>query len=291
MFTLGRPLYPPFRFIEEDAGVVESYPSWFWVIGSFIHPMKALNKDVPQDARAKLVADTLVGLESFLGQSSITALLPRATEKAKALHSILSDNYRGIVDGSSPLGDDTIKQTVYGFTVSLQDELDRMITLTVMPKGSLDIRALVRSLSKRYPKRTQELLDNFITSEIDHAGKCLAYELPTSCGFHILRAVETGMKGYVHAATGTLPPMKNRNWGEYIEQLTKAGAHSDLIDVLRVLKTKRNPLMHPTDNLDIDEAITLLCICQSAIDALVEDVRRRSLDIKFKESLEKMPTL
>jgi hypothetical protein len=79
--------------------------------------------------------------------------------------------------------------------------------------------------------------------------------------------------------------------GEYITRLTKANAHADLIDVLRVLKAKRNPLMHPTDNLDVDEAISLLCVCQSVLDDLIDDVRRRTLEIKFKEALEKMLTL
>jgi hypothetical protein len=49
--------------------------------------------------------------------------------------------------------------------------------------------------------------------------------------------------------------------------------------------------MHPTDNLDVDEAISLLCVCQSVLDDLIDDVRRRTLEIKFKEALEKMPTL
>jgi hypothetical protein len=78
--------------------------------------------------------------------------------------------------------------------------------------------------------------------------RCLAFELPTSSGFHILRAVEIGIKGYLHAKAGSLPKMNQRNWGEYIRQLELASADSDLIDVLKVLKTKRNPLMHPQDS-------------------------------------------
>jgi hypothetical protein len=134
-------------------------------------------------------------------------------------------------------------------------------------------------------------LDDFVRNDIDRPGRCLAFELPTSCGFHILRAVETCAKAYVHAATGKLPPIKNRNWGEYIEQLKNAGAHVDVTDLLRILKAKRNPLMHPYDNLDVDEAISLLCICQGGIDTIAEDLRRRSLAVSFKESLKLLPTL
>ena len=136
-----------------------------------------------------------------------------------------------------------------------------------------------------------ELLDDFVRNDIDHAGKCLAFDLPTSCGFHILRAVETCAKAYVHAVTGALPGIKQRNWGEYILQLKNAGAHEDVTDLLRILKAKRNPLMHPYDNLDVDEAISLLCLCQAGMDTIAEDLRRRSLEVKFKESLKALPTL
>jgi hypothetical protein len=73
--------------------------------------------------------------------------------------------------------------------------------------------------------------------------------------------------------------------------LEQAKVHSDVTDLLKILKTKRNPLMHPQDSLDIDEAIGLICICQAGIETLVADVRRRSLEITFKESLRLLPTL
>jgi hypothetical protein len=119
----------------------------------------------------------------------------------------------------------------------------------------------------------------------------LAFELPTSCGFHILRAVETCLKAFCYAKTGKLPPIQNRNWSQYIVYLENDKVHSDIIDILRMLKTKRNPLMHPTDNLEIDEAISLVCICQSGMEVIIDDVRRQSLEIKFKEALKLMPTL
>lgn len=161
----------------------------------------------------------------------------------------------------------------------------------VTEKGNLSVRRLVEGASQGYPQSTLEMIDKFVTGEINQASKCLAFELPTACGFHILRAVETCIKAYLHAATGALPPMTNRNWGEYIQRLQQAGAHADVIDVLRVLKTKRNPLMHPTDNLDVDMAISLLCLCQAGIEAVISDVHRHNLEIQFMESLAAMPTL
>jgi hypothetical protein len=275
--------------------MLESYPSYYWVVSTFVQPIRYIRSDMPKDLQVELVARAMHGCEMFVRYPITQLLLPRSTEKANVFHDQLIRWARALVglESAADLGGkiELLSKTLDSFSISLQDELDTLPMFTVTKKGNLSIHSLVKGASAGYPKGVIELLDQFMKDDIDHAGKCIAFELPTSCGFHILRAVETGMKGYVHAATGKLPPIKNRNWGEYIEQLTKAGAHADLIDVLRMLKTKRNPLMHPTDNLDTDEAISLLCICQAGIEALIADVRRRSLEIKFKESLEKMPTL
>jgi hypothetical protein len=240
----------------------------------------------------ELVGRATVGIEMFLNSAGAREFLPRSYEKAVNFHKILTQFTNHLIE-STPFAAnvETLKTVLDGFSVSLQDELDRIAMFTVTPKGNLDVHKLAGKISSGFPKATLELLNDFVRHDIDHSGNCLAFELPTSSGFHILRAVETCAKAYVHAATGQLPPIRNRNWGEYIERLKNAGAHDDVVDLLRILKAKRNPLMHPYDNLDVDEAISLLCICQAGIDTIVDDLRRKSLEAKFKESLKALPTL
>lgn len=273
--------------------MLESYPSFYWVVGKFVQPLAMIASDLPKEKQMDLVGRAKVGVEMFLRQDISCALLPRSTEKAQKLLVTLNSwatHFAGL-SGPPAAPIEILARNIDGLTITLQEELDRLPTFTVIAKGNLDIHRLVQGASQGYPKTALELLDKFITDEVDYAGRCLAFELPTSCGFHILRAVETGMKGYVHAATGTLPKTNQRNWGEYIRILTDAGAHADVIDLLRVLKTKRNPLMHPQDNLSLDDAIGLLCLCQAGIETLVTDIRRRGMEIKFQESLKVLPTL
>jgi hypothetical protein len=73
--------------------------------------------------------------------------------------------------------------------------------------------------------------------------------------------------------------------------MTNAGASSDLIGLLRILKTKRNPLMHPKGALDIEEVIGIFCICQNAIETLISDVRTKELDVKFTNALSALPII
>jgi hypothetical protein len=82
-----------------------------------------------------------------------------------------------------------------------------------------------------------------------------------------------------------LPPIQRRNWGKYIEELERVGASSKVIDLLKILKARRNPLMHPQDSLEVEEAIGLIAICQSVTETLISDIQRRGLDSKFSAAL------
>lgn len=56
-------------------------------------------------------------------------------------------------------------------------------------------------------------------SDIQQAGKCLAFDLDTACGFHIVRATETLIHQYYCTVTQTTPKRKDRNWGAYVRNL------------------------------------------------------------------------
>ena len=273
--------------------MLESYPSFFFIVARFIMPARKLKTEMSDDVKIDFITSANQGFDLFLRQEGLPDTLPRSTEKARAMQTIVRFWMNGYANRTTHLcgNIEVLASGIDGFATSFQDELDRIPMFTVTPKGNLDIRRLAAKFSDGLPKSTTELLDDFVINDINHSGRCLAFELPTSSGFHILRAVETCAKAYVYSATGKLPPISNRNWGEYIEQLKKAGAHDDVIEVLRILKAKRNPLMHPYDNLTVDEAVTLLCLSQAGIDAIMEDLRRRSLEVNFKEALQKLPAL
>jgi hypothetical protein len=274
--------------------MLKAYPSFFWTASQFIQPLFAFRNDSSIELKMELITRCNIGLNMLLEQKMFHFFLPVSATKAESFLFIINRWMKALSTGIgvAECGDaSALQKTLNGFSVSLQDELDRLPTFTVTAKGNLSIDNLVEGASKGYPKAVLELADGFIKDEIDHAGKCLAFELPTSCGFHILRAVEIGIKAYVLAAAGSLPKINSRNWGQYITLLENAGSNVDLIDVLRILKTKRNPLMHPQDNLQTDEAISLFCICQAGLEALVADVRNRSLETKFKDALAKLPSM
>ena len=60
--------------------------------------------------------------------------------------------------------------------------------------------------------------------------------------------------------------------------LKSNGAAKEVTDNLYNIKDNyRNPLMHPEDTLEMDEAVSLFGVAQSMIEMLVRDMEKRGL--------------
>jgi HEPN domain-containing protein len=184
---------------------------------------------------------------------------------------------------------DELKAAVVAFQYALSEELRQVPVYSVKEKGNLSRSKLIQGANLGYDGKFRSLADNTILIEIDESGRCLAFGRFTACGFHILRAVEICTKAYIYAVKGELP--KLRNWGKYLEALEKAGASDDLVDLVKILKAKRNPLMHPQDTLKLEDATALFSICQAVMEFLGKEVLDRNIDAEFKEALNVLPTL
>lgn len=223
-----------------------------------------------------------------------------SVETAKTLEVLVRGYLRQITDAAKPGAppmlftaetDKETKDAVRRFETVLNKELNDLPVFCVREKGNYSLSRLIKGASEGYAAHAKKLMDPFMRREIDAGGKSLAFSLPTASGFHTLRAVEIGIKGLLVAMTGSLPKINKRNWGEYILQLTNAGAAPDLVDLIRILKTKRNPLMHPQDELELEDAIGIFCICQNVIETVTREVGAKGLDQKFTDALAELPTL
>jgi hypothetical protein len=270
---------------------------YFYRLGTYVHDLKITEAGI-------IATPEIVGLmvhgadalkefyESLDDEDQIR--FHSSIQTAKTVESLVRDYIRQVTDASKPGAppmaftaetEDATKSAVRRFETILNKELNDLPVFCVAEKGNYSLPQLIKGASGGYAAHAQRLMDSFMKREIDAGGKCLAFSLPTASGFHTLRAVEIGIKGLLVAMTGSLPKLSNRNWGEYILQLTNAKAPSDLVDLLRILKTKRNPLMHPQDELEPEDAIGIFCICQNVIETITRDVSAKNLDQKFTEAL------
>jgi hypothetical protein len=263
-------------------------PMYFYGLGSKLHAVLYVRPGIPPDVRAEILGDAYEALKGFTADENNAAILPRSVEKGMLLVFQLEFWVR-----SSGACRDSDLPSLHGnvdtYETILMEELERRRNLTLTNPGNLSVDVLLDEASATYPKYVLDLVDVFIRNEIDEAGRCLACDRNTACGFHILRSVEVAIKGYIVAVKGSLP--KNRNWGEYIDALKKHGASQKLINEVIVLKARRNPLMHPQDKLDENQARQLFCQCEGALCAVIDDVCSRRLDSEFVASLALLPTL
>lgn len=127
--------------------------------------------------------------------------------------------------------------------------------------------------------------------EFNSAGRCLAFDLPTACGFHALRGLELVMDDYLKSfGIGS----KKRTWNDYIKALTrltempKTGAKpapkvAAMLDRMRELE--RNPLMHPRDTLDAVQADMLFKLCAITVVEIAKDMKANKASGKDSNSI------
>jgi hypothetical protein len=139
----------------------------------------------------------------------------------------------------------------------------------------LNTNILIEDATRIFSNETRKMLSGAATRDIAEAGRCLAFELPTAAAFHLTRAAESVIREYYGLIVGTLPKVKQRNWGAYIKKLREHGADQRILAALDQIKDlHRNPILHPELQLELDEAISLVGIIESAISSMVAEIAK-----------------
>lgn len=170
----------------------------------------------------------------------------------------------------------TIKNNLNRFETVLTAELQTADTYFISQTGIYSTPDLIERAERVFPESTRKHIPDHAVKDIRHAGKCLAFDLPTAAAFHMLRATEALIREYYTIVVGHPPKMQSRNWGRYINHLRKKNADSKILSALdQIREMHRNPLMHPEDFLSMDEAATLFGVAQGVIVSMAADIEKR----------------
>lgn len=156
------------------------------------------------------------------------------------------------------------------FKTAFTAELGTFPAYFVNQKGSFDTLSLLDEPWKLFPADLWIKVPEARFDAIE-AGKALCYELPTSCGMHVFRAVETVLRRYYTEVTGGRPQPKVRNIAVYTNAMRQAqkGDAKVLGVIDHLAKLHRNPLMHPDAALTLEEAISIIGMAHSAMTAML----------------------
>jgi hypothetical protein len=252
--------------------------SFYYELGMILHPLSGVVAGQYIDAIGfTILYPAQQRLEGLLRQQVVPVKV--CAQSGWRLHSILTDLISKIGKSEQLNATDAfyLNDGLRQFEVVLNAELAQMDTYYVSQKGCYSTNHLIEQAEIMFP----ETIRNFMTPEsvvdIRQGGRCLAFELPTASAFHFLRATESILHKYYDVISCGQTRPKTRNMGTYIDALERiSGVDEKVLAVLRQIKNlHRNPIMHPEAVLEMEEALTLLGIVQSAITTMISVVKKQ----------------
>jgi hypothetical protein len=157
------------------------------------------------------------------------------------------------------------------FETILLAELQTLGTYHVTQKGIYSTAGLVDNTENMLPDSIRLKVEQNVVDELRQSGRCLAFDVPTASGFHILRATEIVLHEYYLDVRKPENKERLENWGAYIASLQKSNDPNvkETVALLQQIKDNdRNLIMHPERILSSDDAFILFEIAKSAIMAM-----------------------
>ncbi len=152
--------------------------------------------------------------------------------------------------------------TVGGLIAMFEDifsEETRLLpTYLIAPKRNYSIQSLISNAENEFPTAILSHLSKQVVRDIRDAGRCIAFECGTAAGIHSYRALEATAFDYLATRNLTIP---KKDLYLCFDMLEKDGADKKVIQIGQQLRLlRRNPLAHPSENLDVDEAMGIRAI-------------------------------
>ena len=148
---------------------------------------------------------------------------------------------------------------------------------TVTAKGIYDTRLLMSKPEMKFPERIRRVLPQQTLADLKESARCLAFEVPTACAFHICRATEALMLYYYEVLTGhpwSLP--KNRDWKAYIDHLVKEGAPRKItVRLDEIREMDRNAYAHPDRNVTLEESPIQFELCTNVMYEMGSEIDKK----------------
>jgi hypothetical protein len=243
--------------------------SYIFDLATKIEPLAALpEKDTAWGDIWLQVYIAQTALEGLYSQTLYAPYLRSSTALATELSGLLKSQMSK-QDQDRILTQFTLWQIrdAYGrFKIVLLAELGVMHSYFVTQKGGFDTFSLLAFGENLFPSELALKVPE-ATFDAREAGKCLAYELPTACGFHVFRATESVLRKYYMQVTGSTVGPKVRNIGVYLNAMKQKRVGDDKITfaLRQMADLYRNPLIHPEAVLTQEEAIGVFGLARSAI--------------------------
>lgn len=274
-------------FREEIESVMQRVNEYrFYELGKRIRAIEPLQHDALYTAVWYLLWEAREALRK-LKQDSVAfrVSLPAVGRMIAAIDTVVPQELNDAVKRVAQVKDkptDPLGYAAYELSEALKQfepvlsaECSALDTYVVSQKRGYSTPDLVDRSDLMLPMETRSILGEPILNDLKSAGRCLAFDIPTAAGFHVLRAVEAVMALYYTHLTGRELQKRNRNWAIYLKKLQEATNYSSKIygALDHIRDNYRNPISHPEDTLTEGQAIMVFGLSLSSIELMAEVIR------------------
>jgi hypothetical protein len=251
-------------------------PYDLYVFGTRLAPLESIKEDTKLGEVSLKLWFARANLLEFTADDS---MLPAASKRAaneliKAIDSTISRDFSKIDNEKQITWSESyhVREKVNALGTVLQNDMPGISAYVVMQKGIYKTDDLIVHAEYALLENIRKHLPAQAKVDMQEAGRCLAYELPIACAFHMYRAMEEVMRYYYQVLTGKTFKEAGikRGWDAYIKALNEAGAENKVTQFLNHVRAEyRNPQTHPDEIIDIQEAYALLGAAVSSINQMI----------------------
>jgi hypothetical protein len=184
----------------------------------------------------------------------------------------IPENWGRTIAGEEALA---VYEGISAFETAFDREHHNLSVFTVTPKGIYNTRALIENPELKFPEKLRPLLPAQMLYDLKEAGRCLAFDIPTACAFHVCRGTEAVMLAYYQLLTKHTWTFKKQDWKIYIEQLCAEKAPKQITNRLEEIRAlDRNAYIHPDLNVSLDDAPLLFELCTGVVYLMVQEMSK-----------------
>ena len=247
--------------------------SYFYKTGEMITPLTKLSGDAIKDDIVMVLYSAREHLDDIIKKSSLLKSSYADAVKLRDLVLPYADfqNLTEVIPSWKTYG---ISAQAKKFETTLNAELAIANAYIISPKGGYDVGILLTNPSLAFPLELFSIIPE-TKYDVEQAAKCLTFEVPTAAGFHLHRINEAVVHRYWDAISKGNKRLKRATLGQYIEKMIKAeyGDEKILSTLQQINILHRNPVLHPENNLTVQEAIELFGIIVSAVSSMLPAIK------------------
>ena len=255
----------------------------FYRLGAGLQGIRNLSVGMPDNRVVHELFMPEKWLEAFLRETETESDSVPLTNSRKAAKELF-DRIRGITlpiykreRVGSTLSSDEFALLNIGLE-KFESDFDRecryLNVFTVTQKGIFDSRLLIEAPERHFSASLLKIIPQQTIDDLRQAGRCLAFDAPTACAFHVCRGTEALMLKYYEVLTGKKWNLKQRSWGAYNIQLAKNGAPKSITNRLEELRGDRNAYAHPNVNVKLEDAPTIFLSCNQVILLMAQEIEK-----------------